>query len=263
MVDANGDRYRAPALDKGLDIIELLAASPHSLSQIEIAKGLKRGPNEIYRMLDTLVRRGYVARSPEGDKYTLSMRLLAVANLYPPHRRMLDICEPLMRSTASQLEQSVHLTHWESGEFRIVASFPPPGNWRLSLRVGSRIGFYNTGSAKIIAAFQTVAMRERMIAEHRLVENETAMAPSEFHALLDRIKTAGHVHEDSSHTIGVTNISCPLLDPFGNAMAALTSPYIQRIDSQSAPEIDTAITILSDAASKLSCMLNGEKDVPG
>lgn len=102
-----------------------------------------------------------------------------------------------------------------------------------------------------------------MIAEHRLVQNETAMAPAEFHALLDRIKAVGHVHEDSSHTIGVTNISCPLLDPFGNAMAALTSPYIQRIDSRTAPDITGAIAILSDTATKLSHMLNGEKEVSG
>ncbi|HET7411708.1 MAG TPA: IclR family transcriptional regulator, partial [Pararhizobium sp.] len=32
---ANGDRYRAPALDKALDIIELLAAADEGLSQAE------------------------------------------------------------------------------------------------------------------------------------------------------------------------------------------------------------------------------------
>ena len=62
------DRYRAPALDKGLDILELLAGTADGLSQAEIAKALDRTPNEIYRMLDRLVRRDFVRRTPE-DRY--------------------------------------------------------------------------------------------------------------------------------------------------------------------------------------------------
>jgi hypothetical protein len=41
------DRYRAPALDKGLDILELLAGEEEGLSQAEIAKALGRTPNEL------------------------------------------------------------------------------------------------------------------------------------------------------------------------------------------------------------------------
>jgi uncharacterized membrane protein len=47
----NGERYRAPALDKGLDILEALAATEVGLTQAEIAKALDRSPSEIYRML--------------------------------------------------------------------------------------------------------------------------------------------------------------------------------------------------------------------
>src|SRR5690606_7969001 len=68
------DRYRAPALDKGLDIIELLAGTAEGLSQAEIAKALDRTPNEIYRMLDRLVRRAYVRRTP-GDRYEITLKL--------------------------------------------------------------------------------------------------------------------------------------------------------------------------------------------
>ena len=37
--DRNEDRYRAPALDKGLDILELLAGTDEALSQAEICQG--------------------------------------------------------------------------------------------------------------------------------------------------------------------------------------------------------------------------------
>ena len=50
---AEKERYRAPALDKGLDILELLAGVDGGLTQAEIAKRLGRSHNELYRMIDT------------------------------------------------------------------------------------------------------------------------------------------------------------------------------------------------------------------
>ncbi len=70
--DSTRDRYRAPALDKGLDILELLATEPGGLTRAEIVRAMGRGPSEIYRMLERLVARGYVSRSAEGDATRLA-----------------------------------------------------------------------------------------------------------------------------------------------------------------------------------------------
>jgi DNA-binding IclR family transcriptional regulator len=56
-----GPRYAAPALEKGLDILELLSLRDEGLSQRQLADALQRSVGEIYRMLACLVERGYVA----------------------------------------------------------------------------------------------------------------------------------------------------------------------------------------------------------
>ena len=94
------DRYRAPALDKGLDILELLAGIDGGLTQAEIAKRLQRSPNEFYRMLDRLVRRGYVTRL-DGDHYSLTLKLFGLAQLHAPVRRLVSYATPLMRELAA------------------------------------------------------------------------------------------------------------------------------------------------------------------
>jgi len=76
------DRYRAPALDKGLDILELLAEQPQGLTRGEIVKAMGRGPSEIYRMLERLVARQFVTRSFEGDRYALSFKLFVLSQRY-------------------------------------------------------------------------------------------------------------------------------------------------------------------------------------
>ena len=88
-IDEVEERYRAPALDKGLDILELLAETDEGLSQAEIAKALNRSPNEIYRMLDRLVRRGYIARTTT-DRYELTLKLFALAHRHAPMRRLVS-----------------------------------------------------------------------------------------------------------------------------------------------------------------------------
>src|SRR6478736_3920008 len=90
------DRYRAPALDKGLDILELLAGVDGGLTQAEISKKLNRSPNEFYRMLDRLVRRGYVTRI-DGDRYALTLKLFGLSQLHAPVRRLVSYATPLMR----------------------------------------------------------------------------------------------------------------------------------------------------------------------
>lgn len=51
-------QYRAPALDKGLDILELLASSAAPMSINAISEGVSRSRGEIFRMLLVLEERG-------------------------------------------------------------------------------------------------------------------------------------------------------------------------------------------------------------
>src|ERR1017187_6650898 len=67
-------RYRAPALDKGLEILEYLAGQRMPLTQLEMADGLGRSSGEIYRMLLCLEERGYLAREAESGKFRLTLR---------------------------------------------------------------------------------------------------------------------------------------------------------------------------------------------
>ena len=97
--DPSLEKYRAPALDKGLDIIELLASADEGMSQTEIAKALNRSPNEIYRMLDRLVRRAYVRRTG-GDRYEITLKLFELAHARPPMHRLISQAMPVLRRFA-------------------------------------------------------------------------------------------------------------------------------------------------------------------
>jgi DNA-binding IclR family transcriptional regulator len=251
--DATTDeRYRAPALDKGLDILELLCAQPQPLTRGEIDKVLGWRPSEGYRMLERLVARRYVVRSPEGDRYSPSLRLLLLAQQHPPLSRLLQEAQPRMQAFAAQTEQSCHLGLYENGNIKIVAEAVSPGNLSLSIRTGSEVSLVDTGSGHAVLAFQSPERCAALLAAHCPLDGETTIDAAELDNRLQQVRRNGYWQGDSQHVKGIIDIAVPLLGPDAQAFAALTCPYITRIDRHVGVGVDQTRALLMEAARGLS-----------
>lgn len=245
-------RYRAPALDKGLDILELLSAQPGALTRGEIDKALGRRPSEGYRMLERLVARRYVTRSGEGDRYAPSLKLFLMAQRHPPLNRLVTQARTLMQDFAQRAEQSCHLGMYEDGNIHVVAEVTSPGRLSFSIRPGSLVSLVDCGSGHVLLAFQTSERRSAMLAAHQPLEGETPISERELQVRLKRVRTAGYWQGDSQHVKGIVDIAVPLIGPDGQAFAALTCPYILRIDRHVGATADDARMLLLEAARGLS-----------
>ena len=251
MDDDENDRYRAPALDKGLDILELLAGIDGGLTQAEIAKHMGRNANEFYRMLDRLVKRGYVTKV-DGDRYSLTLKLFGLAQLHAPVRRLASYATPLMRDLAEQSRQANQLVVFDRGSAVVIAQQEAPGYWGISIRVGSHISLYNTGSGHVLLAFRTPEERAMMIQEYQNRGEDVSELTPEFLGRLDQIRDRGYEMMPSLQTAGVVNISAPIIGPDGKAIAALTIPYITIINMPNAPDISQTIQLLVKASQSIS-----------
>jgi DNA-binding IclR family transcriptional regulator len=248
------DRYRAPALDKGLDILELLSREPSGLTRSEIVRAMGRSQGEIYRMLERLVARDYVTRL-EGDRYELSMKLFVLATRYPPISRLITAAAPKMVQFARQALQSCHLAVYNRGDVIIVAQESSPGDWGLTLRLGARISLLETGSGRTLLAFQTDARRAEMMAEHRRSQADVAADPT-LEESLTRIRHHGHWRGLSRQARGVVDISVPILGPSDAAIAVLTCPYVIRLDDSVANGEQETCQLLQQAAHSLRVSSN-------
>lgn len=256
MSESSGDdRYRAPALDKGLDILELLASVDGGLTQIEIAKALGRSPNENYRMLDRLVRRGYVLRN-QSERYELTLKLFGLAHLHRPIRRLVAQASPLMRELAMRIQQANHLAVYDRSGVTVIAQFDAPGYWGLAIRVGAKVSLFNTGSGHVLLAFRSPEERALMIAEHEAPSDDLA-TPEDIDERIAQIRLRGYEVMPSLQTAGVYNLSAPVLGPDGHALAALTCPYLTPLGRSKAPDIAEAIAKIVETAHALSQALGG------
>ena len=244
--------YRAPALDKGLDILELLATQPQGLTRSQIVKDMARSPNEIYRMLERLVARQYVTRSASGDRYALSLKLFAMAHAHPPLNRLINQALPVMDDFACRAEQSCHMGVYDRGNVLIAAQINSPRGWSFSVQRGARVGLLDTASGHMLLAYADADSRQRMLAEHRPLDGEVPVTDDGLAQTLAAIRAQGYVERDSAQSFGVVDISFPILAPDNTALATLTCPYIRRIDRHVAPDLAAVRACLREASVALS-----------
>jgi DNA-binding IclR family transcriptional regulator len=240
-------KYRAPALDKGLDIIELLAAAPAALSIAEISEGVGRSRGEIFRMLQVLEERDYIARDEGDGSYAITRRLFRLGMEQPPVKNVVETALPVMHRLAGEIEQSCHLVVPSGEQIVVVARIDPPGDIGLVVRVGHRRPMAQATSGLVLLAWQGDAVRDRWL---DIVEaHDDSVERKGLLRRLTKIREKGYASAPSHVVGGVTDLSAPIVE-HGHAVCALTVPFIAREGSA----VDMAMTVntLCKAAADIS-----------
>jgi len=257
--DADKLRYNAPALDKGLDILEVLSVSAHGYTLSQLAKVLGRSVNQIFRMVLVLQRRGYI-QADAGDRYTLGLKLFRLAHRQPPLKRLLQTALPLLGELAERARQSCHLAVYQEGRVVVVAQADNPERWSFGLKVGAVMGLTDTSSGHVLLAWQSEAERARMLARHIKVEGELDIDPGHLLARLDEVRRHDCALMPSGQIQGVTNIAFPVWGAGKRVVAALNVPYIARIDSAPGPTVAEVKHMQTDICARLSVLLGADDE---
>jgi hypothetical protein len=158
--------YATPALEKGLDVIELLARQPRGLTRNEISRELNRTVSEIFRMLLCLEQRGYIAQV-DGDRYALTPKLFNLVQLHPPTEQLITEALPVMHQVAYNTRQSCHMGVIEGAEVIILAQVNAPISIGFCVRLGSSVELLEATTGHVILAHQDEERRARTLAEWR------------------------------------------------------------------------------------------------
>jgi DNA-binding IclR family transcriptional regulator len=232
--NAKTSRYTTPALDKGLDILELFASTSEELSKREVARRLGRSVSEIFRMLVCLEQRGYIAQSPTEDRLRLTLKLFQLALEYPPAKRLTAKALPVMHELAQKINQSCHLGVLDGDHVIILAQVDAPASTGFYVKAGSSVDLIEAATGHAILAFQRPEVREWAVREWQRTNRRTV--PTDLDRHLARIRKTGFEERESYQVSGVINFSSPVFDEQGYAVAALSVPFIRRIKDHITPK---------------------------
>jgi DNA-binding IclR family transcriptional regulator len=241
--------YSAPALEKGFDIIELLADSPDGLSPSEIALRLGRSLSEIFRILVVMERRDWLHKNPSTDRYSVSYRVLEYGFRATPAQALGVVAAPVMYDLATATYQSCHMAVIAGDAIIIVQQQDSLGVSGFSVRLGRSPDIITSCSSHVLLAFSDATVRDKLLKSAR------SISPREMKNLQSRlilVKERGYEIKPSSKHVGVNDISYPVFGFDGRIQAALTIPFLTVIDGSQHVDMEEARKMLAAAALKIS-----------
>lgn len=260
VAEAESRSYAAPALEKGLDILEILCRSETPLSQKDLAQQMGRSVGEIYRMVACLVNRNYVTLVDEAN-YSITTKMFELAHINPPTHRLLFEATPIMQRLASELDQSCHLTVYGQGKQVVLAKVDTPSGMGFAVRAGAELDVIISASGRVLLAFQDEETRKLRIEES--LQRRPEQADPQLDSVLEKIRVAGFESTPSVQVRGLWAVAYPILDAQGRAIAALTVPYAERIDQVQRKSIPEVTESLGAASRTLSARIGGMVSASG
>jgi DNA-binding IclR family transcriptional regulator len=214
-------RYRAPALEKGLDVLELLAAEKTPLNLSAISQRLGRSSGELFRMLQVLEFKGFITTSDNGSGYVLTNKLFALAMAQAPVRSLVETALPVMRKLTFEIGQSCHIAVASEDQIVVITRIERPGDLGFSVRIGYRREIARAASGLVLFAYQNDDVRSVWLKRCKL----KGQAADSFIERANLVRERGHHEADSDFVRGIVDLSAPILRG-ETAVAALTCPFV-------------------------------------
>jgi DNA-binding IclR family transcriptional regulator len=160
----------------------------------------------------------------------LTLRLFRLAQEHPPTKRLVTEALPAMHWLSHKLRQSCHLGIIDGGHVVNLAQVDSPESTGFYVKVGSKVDLMHAATGHVILAHQNEDARERAIDEWRLESRKRK--PTDLDEHLAKILARGHERRASYEVAGVVNISFPVLNVQGQAIAGLTVPFVKRLEDK-------------------------------
>jgi DNA-binding IclR family transcriptional regulator len=249
--------YSAPALEKGIDIVELLAEAESGLTVSEISQALKRRMSELFRIIVVMENRGWLQKDPETARYQVTYHVLKLAYRSTPTQSLSSAAGPVMHELSTRINQSCHLVV-RSGMrgLVILRQENQIRHANLSVRLGAVIDLASSCSGHVLLAHLEPAELEPLL---RSMTRPRGTSKSSLDAVLAKVRKRGFETHTSPITAGVTDISYPIRGFDDKVIAALTVPYLHALDNSLPTSVEQTRRLIEEAARRISKSLGSTR----
>lgn len=237
----------ARTLERGLSLIDHVAAGAHRLEDITQASGLSRSAT--HRMLTSLVAGRYLSQEPD-HSYHLGIKLLELGTKAEAKISLSDAVQTILADVAKTTQDATHLGIL-SGDFVLyLAKARGHRGIEMASRPGARHRAQNTAMGKAllaqlsndeaVKAFDTAA-----IATPKSIQNTDA-----FRTVLDRARADGYAMDDQENELGITCVAIAIPDLLGTVAAAVSvsAPSVYMTQER----IESLVALLKEVQPELS-----------
>ncbi len=212
------DSYKVPNLEKGILILELLANANRGMTLQEIRNEADISQTTTYRILNTLVRLGYLLYNNSSKKYKLSRKMLILGFQSIQEHSLLEVVLPKMRELRDIVKETVcfGVMGTDKGLFieQVLGTHP----FCFVLSPGKSFDLHCSAPGKAMMAFMPEESRKDYLSKMNYqIYNRNTISTEEAYLLeLDKVRKLGYAVDMEEELNGVVCIGVPIFN-YSNA----------------------------------------------
>lgn len=247
------NRYRIDAVDRALQLLDVLAAS-QGATAAQLAAKMNANRSLVFRMLSTLADRGFVSKD-EHNAYRLGPRLVSLSEQAASGDIVVEASRRALDELLNDTQETLYLVVRDGLDVLCVATRTSPQKIRLVADVGFRRPIGVGSAAMVMMAYGPPEFVEAVLNQNFREGALPALRPrAQAIAELPQVRQQGY-HETSTDEPGIYSISVPVWDWRGDmaAVIVLDAP-LSRVPPEQAEVLRARILL---AGEEISAMLGG------
>lgn len=208
---------------KALKILDLLAEGT-PLGVTEISKILEIPKSSAHSILKTLEAQGVVAKSIEGTKFLLGIKLIELGNRAQLELDICKITNPYLKRLNAETDETVHLTVLDNDEVLYLDCIESTQRLRTYPVIGIRAPLHCTSVGKAILAFQEEDVIKRIVEEKGLPKktDNTITTKKRLWKEIEKIRSLGYAIDDMEHEEHLRCVGAPIRNQHGEVFASIS-----------------------------------------
>jgi DNA-binding IclR family transcriptional regulator len=214
---------RAPAVERALDILEILAAHRDGLTLTELSEALELPKNAVFRITGILLARDYLWRTETGRRFLLTPKLLALSQPGPVDRPLSEVALPAMRRLRDATGETVQLGARSGHEGVVIEVLEGLFPLRISVDRGLRFKLHNNAPGKVLLTFTPPVERETLLESVELTPStpRTIVNRRELRRECERVADRGYATDHAEADEGIHCVAAPVLHRHGGLLAVV------------------------------------------
>lgn len=217
------EAYIIPNVLKSFEVLEYVAKKPDGASFPELVQAMGINKTTLFRILQTLLKSGYLRSSPENTLYFISRNILSLAYLALDEANLPGESIDIMRAIRNELGETVMLGALADGECLLVAQEASAHQFNFLGRLGMRAPLHASAPGKAILAHLPKDEFDCAMGKFPLQKftKSTMTDKKSLLAELDSIRRKGYSADVAEVVDGVNCVAAPIFDIRGCAVAAI------------------------------------------